>query len=223
MCHGLADIAGGLRPAAQLLRQRAVGGGVAPFNPSRRGIDALEKVRLFAKVELEVGKIRLFTGKIAPRGANRARHVRGRRPRLGVRQAAEQMPVGGFGAFGGQLKARDAGGGPGDAAKAARRLEDEIVLLAGLHCTPSCLGSLLLAKIVPQRADFNPIPARRHGRLADAARRKRQDGSRPGGQRATPTVVVQSSRAWTKSMMRCRASGAALEAGLRMKPSPSPS
>ena len=65
MGHGLADIAGGLRPSAQLLCQRAVGGCVAPLNPSRRGIDPAEKIRLGAKVELEVGKIRLFTGKVA--------------------------------------------------------------------------------------------------------------------------------------------------------------
>src|SRR5262245_12954334 len=57
------------------------------------------------------------------------------------------MPAGGFGGFDRQLKTRDAGRAPGDAAKAARRLEYEIVLLAGVHGSPVYLRSVLLARL----------------------------------------------------------------------------
>jgi hypothetical protein len=55
--HGLTDIARGLRPGTKLIRQSAIGRRVAPCDPPRRGVDALEERILLAEVEPEAGKI----------------------------------------------------------------------------------------------------------------------------------------------------------------------
>jgi hypothetical protein len=56
----LTDIARGLRPGTEFIRQSAIGRRVTPCDPPRRGVDALEERILLAEVEPEAGKIRLL-------------------------------------------------------------------------------------------------------------------------------------------------------------------
>src|ERR1700722_1774092 len=56
-CHGLADIACGLRSRAEFLRQRAVGRRVAPPDLPQDIIDLLEEGVLIAKIERVAGKV----------------------------------------------------------------------------------------------------------------------------------------------------------------------
>ena len=48
--HGLTDIARGLPPGTQFICQSAIGRRVAPCDPPRRGVDALEEWVLLAEV-----------------------------------------------------------------------------------------------------------------------------------------------------------------------------
>ena len=94
----MSDIARGLRPGTELIRQSAIGRRVAPCDPPRRGVDALEERILLAEVEPEAGKIRLLALKIALHSGDRLGHLRGRRAGFGAGYASQQNSFGRFGA-----------------------------------------------------------------------------------------------------------------------------
>src|SRR5207247_4926771 len=81
--HGLTDIARGLWPHAELVRQSAIGGGLAPSDPPCRSIDAPEEWVLLTEVELEPGKIRLLALEITLHSGDRLGHLRDGRAGFG--------------------------------------------------------------------------------------------------------------------------------------------
>jgi hypothetical protein len=94
----LTDIAGGFRPGAEFHRQSAIGRRVAPCDPPRRGVDALEERILLTEVEPETGKIRPLALKTALHSGDRLGHLRGRRAGFGAGYASQQNSFGRFGA-----------------------------------------------------------------------------------------------------------------------------
>jgi len=155
--HGLTDIARGLRPGTEFIRQSAICRRVAPCDPPRRGVDALEEWVLLAEVEPEAGKIRLLALKIALHSGDGLRHLRGRRAAFGAWDASQQNSFGRFGTSCRQLEARNAHAVPADAAKAARGFEDEIMVRCPAQQMALAFRSVM--ELVGPKREFNRIPA----------------------------------------------------------------
>ncbi len=94
--HRLTDVAGGFRPDAELLRQRAVSGRATPADTPCRRINIPEEGILTGKIEFDAGKIRLLALEIALHRSDRLEHSRRRCAGFGIRQAAQQQPFGRF-------------------------------------------------------------------------------------------------------------------------------
>src|SRR5271166_4781417 len=94
--HGLADIARGLRPGTEFLRQSAVGSGAAPPDLPRRIINLLEERVLITEVELEARKIRFLALEIALHGGHRLVHFRRGCAGFGAGQPTQQHSLGCF-------------------------------------------------------------------------------------------------------------------------------
>src|SRR6202045_2767645 len=133
LCHRLTDIARGLWPGAEFLRQSAISGRVAPSNPPRRSIDSLEECVLLTEVEPEAGKIHRLALEITLHSSDRLDHLWRGRARLGARDPAQQNSFGRFGASCRQLEARDAHLVPGDAAEAPCGFKDQIMVRCLAH------------------------------------------------------------------------------------------
>jgi hypothetical protein len=92
--HGLTDIARGFRPGAEFFRQRAIGCRMAPSDPPRRFIDALEKRVLRAEINLDPAEICLLALEIAFHGGDGLGHLRrGLRERPGKRRLLARTPA----------------------------------------------------------------------------------------------------------------------------------
>ena len=102
LAMGFAHIARGFRPGAELLCQSAIGRRVAPSDPARRFIDALEEWVRFTEVQLEAGKIGLLALEIALHSGDGLGHLRCGCAGFDAGRTVQQSAFGRFRAFGRQ-------------------------------------------------------------------------------------------------------------------------
>ena len=137
--HRFADIARRFAARANLLRQRAIGGGAPPADPAQSVVNLGKERVLTSEIERHIRKVGLLASKVPFRSLDDRRDALRWRARLRAGSAAAHQPLGGLGGFCGQLKARDPCIAPGDCAEAHWGLKDTIVLRGFAHSIASRL------------------------------------------------------------------------------------